>query len=270
MNKLNDFGRKRTDFKNTLYKSEIHVDKFNNEMKHQISNKNSSHNKTSRDNEKQSKLISSKLSLKDKCNNCNSNLRKFSINKSSEDNHNYNYNSQNNQEKDKEKDKNYVNSTKKIILAKQKTFLNNNTHNTNANTNNDLERNALTNIKNKKRRELRLTNVDCVQLANVNMSNTFSNNPILRLSENTIMRVDKVSETDIFDKLKSFQNKKPKPKLNSKANANEKQQEYERVVSFSNFQPLNQEKIGNMEKAKKIMYENKMGKLIDYFRQGGI
>ena len=33
---------------------------------------------------------------------------------------------------------------------------------------------------------------------------------------------------------------------------------------------MNNEKISNLEKAKNIMYDNKMGKLINYFRQGGI
>ena len=130
---------------------------------------------------------------------------------------------------------------------------------------NNTEKKALNFLKNKQSRELRLTNLNSVQLSNVNMSDTFSNNPILRIGESTIIRVDKKSDTDVIDRIKNIEDKKRKAEFNK---TNEK--ENERNVSFNNFQPLNERKISTIQKAKNIMYDNKMSKLIDYFQQGGI
>jgi hypothetical protein len=228
--KLNDFRTKKTDFKNTLYKSNIHIDKPYIPQNLNKSKKN------------RTKII----------------IRKDSINYS-------NNNTRNFQEREKlierSFENNKVGNITKRNYSSSKLTLEDKTICDNA------ERISLNTIKNKQRRELRLTNLISVQLANVNMTNTFSNNPILGISEHNITKVDRKSDTDINNRIKNFENKRRKFDFNKN-----KEKENEKNISFNNFQPLNynKEKISNMEKAKKIMYDKKMSKLIDYFRQGGI
>lgn len=237
---MNDFGIKKTDFKNTLYKSEIHIDK-----PYVPQNANKSYNN-------KAKIILKKDSLNEKT---NFYIRKINTLKKLD----------NNQDRLKSIERNLENiniqettkrnfSTNRITLG-DKTLSNNNT-----------ERSSLYSLRNKQRNELRLTNLNSVQLKNINMSNTFSNNPILRISENTMMKVDNKSDTDINHIIKEMQIKKRKFHLD-KTN----QTENEKNISFQTFNPVNiKEKISNIEKARKIMYDNKMSKLIDYFKQGGI
>lgn len=278
LHKLNDFAKKKTDFKNTLYKSDIHVDKPY--VPQSLNKSNNSKPKLilSKDTIKE-KGISyiKKISIKKIDDNCNQNSLNINSNNSNYYNH---------QEKEKLKESNnlknynsnyYNNNNKALITTKrndsnttfnkltlgEKTFSNTNNNNNITTT----ERNGLNTLKNKQKRELRLTNLNSVQLANVNMSNTFSNNPILRISENTAMRADKKSDTEVIVSVKNFEIKKRKFEINK---TNEKEKEFERNVSFNNFHPLNKEKISNIDKARKVMYDNKMSKLMDYFNQGGI
>lgn len=237
--------RKRSDFKNTLYKSEIHLDK-------PYVSQNSNRNSPNRS------MLSRKDSPKEKN---NSFVRQKSIGKRELENkiHTIQTKSPNKMNINIIENKNNQ-EEKKCFFSKIKKEISNHMKN------NDSNKISLNTLKFKHRKELSINNLNSTQISNINTSNTISNNKPLRCSDDTIIK-SKPSDAENYNQTRILKTLRKTHEITKKTN-----EDYDSDKNFfsNDIKINNHKKITNIEKAKKIMYDNKMSKLINYFRQGGI